>query len=49
LVLPTRSEGTEHYNEQQLAAPVTRDMMIGVVQPEFRPEAQRPEPKPKTW
>jgi nitrile hydratase len=32
LVLPMRPEGTEHYTEEQLAALVTRDTMIGVVQ-----------------
>jgi nitrile hydratase len=31
LVLPMRPEGTEHYTEEQLAALVTRDTMIGVV------------------
>jgi nitrile hydratase len=31
LVLPRRPEGTELYNEEQLAALVTRDTMIGVV------------------
>jgi nitrile hydratase alpha subunit len=31
LVLPRRPVGTEHYSEQQLAALVTRDTMIGVV------------------
>ena len=31
LVLPMRPEGTEHYSEEQLAALVTRDTMIGVV------------------
>ncbi len=31
LVLPRRPEGTEHYTEEQLAALVTRDTMIGVV------------------
>lgn len=31
LVLPRRPEGTEHYSEDQLAALVTRDTMIGVV------------------
>jgi nitrile hydratase alpha subunit len=31
LVLPQRPEGTENYNEEQLAALVTRDTMIGVV------------------
>jgi nitrile hydratase alpha subunit len=31
LVLPRRPEGTEHYNDEQLAALVTRDTMIGVV------------------
>ena len=32
LVLPLRPEGTEGYTEEQLAALVTRDAMIGVVQ-----------------
>ncbi|HEY4166395.1 MAG TPA: nitrile hydratase subunit alpha [Reyranella sp.] len=31
LVLPRRPDGTEHYSEEQLAALVTRDTMIGVV------------------
>ena len=31
LVLPMRPKGTEHYTEQQLAALVTRDTVIGVV------------------
>ena len=31
LVLPRRPEGTENYNEEQLAALVTRDTMIGVI------------------
>ena len=31
LVLPRRPDGTEHYSEDQLAALVTRDTMIGVV------------------
>ena len=31
LVLPMRPKGTEHYTEEQLAAVVTRDTMIGVV------------------
>lgn len=31
LVLPLRPEGTENYSEEQLAALVTRDTMIGVV------------------
>src|SRR5271157_1807788 len=31
LVLPKRPEGTEDYSEEQLAALVTRDTMIGVV------------------
>ena len=31
LVLPMRPEGTEDYTEEQLAALVTRDAMIGVV------------------
>lgn len=31
LVLPQRPPGTENFNEEQLAALVTRDAMIGVV------------------
>jgi thiocyanate hydrolase subunit gamma len=31
VVLPMRPNGTEHYSEEQLAALVTRDTMIGVV------------------
>jgi len=31
LVLPRRPAGTEHYTEEQLAALVTRDAMIGVI------------------
>ena len=31
LVLPRRPDGTENYTEEQLAALVTRDTMIGVV------------------
>lgn len=31
LVLPKRPAGTEHYSEEQLAALVTRDAMIGVI------------------
>jgi nitrile hydratase len=30
LVLPERPAGTEHWSEEQLAALVTRDAMIGV-------------------
>jgi nitrile hydratase len=37
LVLPMRPEGTENYSEEQLAALVTRDTMIGVV-PAVLPE-----------
>jgi nitrile hydratase len=33
LVLPRRPAGSEEMNEQQLAALVTRDAMIGVAQP----------------
>jgi nitrile hydratase len=32
MVLPRRPEGTDHYTEEQLAALVTRDTMIGVVE-----------------
>ena len=35
LVLPQRPKGTEDFNEEQLAALVTRDAMIGVVPVEF--------------
>ena len=31
LVLPRRPEGTENFTEEQLAALVTRDAMIGVI------------------
>jgi nitrile hydratase len=31
LVLPKRPAGTEHFSEEELAALVTRDTMIGVV------------------
>jgi nitrile hydratase alpha subunit len=31
LVLPRRPAGTENYSEEELAALVTRDTMIGVV------------------
>ena len=31
LVLPRRPDGTENFSEEQLAALVTRDAMIGVV------------------
>jgi len=40
LVLPLRPEGTEAYTEAQLAALVTRDTMIGVVQATI-PRTQR--------
>jgi hypothetical protein len=33
MVLPVRPEGTEGWNEDQLAAIVTRDCMIGVAVP----------------
>jgi nitrile hydratase len=33
LVLPRRPEGTEGLTEEELAALVTRDSMIGVAQP----------------
>jgi nitrile hydratase subunit alpha len=33
LVIPLRPAGTEEMNEEQLAALVTRDAMIGVAQP----------------
>jgi nitrile hydratase len=31
LVLPQRQDGTEDFSEEQLAALVTRDAMIGIV------------------
>jgi hypothetical protein len=31
LVLPMRPKGTDNYSEEQLAALVTRDTMIGVI------------------
>jgi nitrile hydratase alpha subunit len=42
LVLPKRPAGTEHYSEEQLAALVTRDTMIGVVPAKV--ESGRPTP-----
>jgi hypothetical protein len=33
MVLPLRPEGTENFSEEELAALVTRDTMIGVVHP----------------
>lgn len=39
LVLPKRPDGTEKYNEEQLAALVTRDTMIGVVPARLNKEA----------
>jgi nitrile hydratase len=36
LVLPRRPDGTEKMTEEQLAALVTRDAMIGVVPVEFQ-------------
>lgn len=43
LVLPQRPEGTEDFTEEQLAAMVTRDAMIGVIKAGFCeiPEAAR--------
>ena len=34
MVMPMRPEGTEDWSEEQLAAIVTRDTMIGVALPE---------------
>ena len=42
LVLPRRPEGTEDYDEEQLAALVTRDTMIGVVPARIAPERTGP-------
>ena len=33
LVIPQRPEGTDNWNEEQLAAIVTRDTMVGVTNP----------------
>jgi len=38
LVLPRRPEGSEHLTEEQLAALVTRDTMIGVVPAMLKPD-----------
>ncbi len=38
LVLPRRPEGSENLSEEQLAALVTRDTMIGVVPVSLKPE-----------
>jgi Nitrile hydratase, alpha chain len=35
LVLPKRPEGTENFTEEELAGLVTRDTMIGVVEPKL--------------
>jgi nitrile hydratase alpha subunit len=40
LVLPKRPPGTENFTEEQLAATVTRDAMIGVVPVKVRPALQ---------
>ena len=42
LVLPRRPEGTDDYSEEQLAALVTRDTMIGVVPATHRVREDRP-------
>ena len=42
LVLPERPEGTESLNEEQLAALVTRDSMIGVANVESTPAGDTP-------
>jgi nitrile hydratase len=39
MVLPERPEGTEGWSEEQLAAIVTRDCMIGVARPQVPAEA----------
>lgn len=41
MVLPERPEGTEGWNEEQLAAIVSRDCMIGVARPQVAAEANR--------
>jgi nitrile hydratase len=40
LVLPMRPDGTENFTEDQLAALVTRDAMIGVV-PALNPSEEQ--------
>ena len=42
LVLPKRPEGTDDYSEEQLAALVTRDAMIGVIPATHRDREDRP-------
>jgi len=42
LVLPKRPDGTDDYSEEQLAALVTRDTMIGVVPARVGQEAVQP-------
>jgi nitrile hydratase len=39
MVLPERPQGTEGWSEEQLAAIVTRDCMIGVARPHVPAEA----------
>jgi nitrile hydratase len=39
MVLPERPQGTEGWSEEQLAAIVTRDCMIGVARPQVPAEA----------
>jgi nitrile hydratase alpha subunit len=41
LVLPKRPEGTENFTEEELAGLVTRDTMIGVVEPKLEPGVPR--------
>jgi nitrile hydratase len=41
MVLPERPEGTEGWTEEQLAAIVSRDCMIGVARPQVPAEANR--------
>jgi nitrile hydratase len=39
MVLPERPQGTEGWSEEQLAAIVTRDCMIGVARPQIPADA----------
>ena len=44
IVLPMRPKGTKGWSEEQLAAIVTRDCMIGTALPQVPPSEPRPEP-----
>ena len=46
LVIPRRPPGTEGMSEEELAALVTRDSMIGVAEVAAAPATPQAEPKP---